>query len=165
VIYLVDTNILLRVLHRTDPRHAIVRGAARTLRTNSHELHTTSCITFSLRCATARFRPCANISTPCMPKKCWWIRNVHFMAGRPGSSNDTGGGCVCRAWAGHMPDLATRHNAPSRTQACRRRFQRPLRSRFPPRLTRGVRSSVRRHSFLRERFGARTAEYEQNCLH
>jgi predicted nucleic acid-binding protein len=42
VIYLVDTNILLRVLHRTDPRHAIVRGAARTLRTNSHELRTTA---------------------------------------------------------------------------------------------------------------------------
>ena len=42
MIYLVDTNILLRVLHRTDPRHAIVRGAARTLRTNSHELHATS---------------------------------------------------------------------------------------------------------------------------
>jgi predicted nucleic acid-binding protein len=42
VIYLVDTNILLRVLHRTDPRHAIVRNAARTLRTNSHALQTTS---------------------------------------------------------------------------------------------------------------------------
>jgi predicted nucleic acid-binding protein len=42
VIYLADTNILLRVLHRTDPRHAIVRSAARTLRTNSHELQTTS---------------------------------------------------------------------------------------------------------------------------
>ncbi|MGH9877556.1 MAG: type II toxin-antitoxin system VapC family toxin [Nitrososphaerales archaeon] len=42
MIYLVDTNILLRVLRRTDPRRAIVRGAARTLRTNSHELHATS---------------------------------------------------------------------------------------------------------------------------
>lgn len=42
MIYLVDTNILLRVLHRTDPRHAIVRGAARTLRTNSHKLQATS---------------------------------------------------------------------------------------------------------------------------
>jgi predicted nucleic acid-binding protein len=42
VIYLVDTNILLRVLHRPDPRHAIVQDAARTLRTNSHELQTTS---------------------------------------------------------------------------------------------------------------------------
>ena len=42
MIYLVDTNILLRVLHRTDPRHAIVRGATRTLRTNSHELQATS---------------------------------------------------------------------------------------------------------------------------
>jgi len=40
--YLVDTNILLRVLHRTDPRHAAVRSAARTLRTHSHELHATS---------------------------------------------------------------------------------------------------------------------------
>jgi predicted nucleic acid-binding protein len=42
VIYLVDTNILLRVIHRTDPRHALVRGAARTLRTNGHELQATS---------------------------------------------------------------------------------------------------------------------------
>ena len=42
MIYLVDTNILLRILHRTDPRHAIVRGAARTLRINRHELHATS---------------------------------------------------------------------------------------------------------------------------
>ena len=57
-----------------------------------------------------------------MPKKCWWIHNIQSMAGRPGSSNDTGGGCVCRAWAGHMPDLATRHNASSRTQACSRRL-------------------------------------------
>jgi predicted nucleic acid-binding protein len=42
VIYLVDTNILLRILHRTDPRHAVVRGATRTLRTNSHELQATA---------------------------------------------------------------------------------------------------------------------------
>lgn len=42
MIYLVDTNILLRILHRTDPRHAIVRGAIRILRTNSHELQATS---------------------------------------------------------------------------------------------------------------------------
>ena len=41
VMYLVDTNILLRVLHRTDPRHAIVRGTARTLRTNGHALQAT----------------------------------------------------------------------------------------------------------------------------
>ena len=39
--YLVDTNILLRVFHRTDPRHTIVRGAARTLRTHGHALHAT----------------------------------------------------------------------------------------------------------------------------
>ena len=42
MIYLVDTNILLRILQRTDPRHAIVRGATRTLRTNNHELQATS---------------------------------------------------------------------------------------------------------------------------
>ncbi len=41
MIYLVDTNILLRILHRTDPRHAMVRHAVRILRTNGHELRTT----------------------------------------------------------------------------------------------------------------------------
>lgn len=39
--YLVDTNMLLRVVHRTDPRHTIVRSAARTLRANDHSLQAT----------------------------------------------------------------------------------------------------------------------------
>lgn len=42
MIYLVDTNVLLRVLHRTDPRHPIVRTAVRKLRTNDHQLQATS---------------------------------------------------------------------------------------------------------------------------
>jgi predicted nucleic acid-binding protein len=40
--YLVDTNIVLRILHRTDPRHAMVRGAVRTLRTHGHALQAAS---------------------------------------------------------------------------------------------------------------------------
>ena len=39
--YLVDTNLLLRILHRTDPRHTTVRRAARTLRANGHALQAT----------------------------------------------------------------------------------------------------------------------------
>jgi predicted nucleic acid-binding protein len=38
VMYLVDTNILLRILHRTDPRHRMARSVARTLRMNGHAL-------------------------------------------------------------------------------------------------------------------------------
>jgi len=41
MIYLVDTNVLLRFLHRTDPRHPIVRAAMRKLRTNGHQLQAT----------------------------------------------------------------------------------------------------------------------------
>lgn len=41
MIYLVDTNILLRFLHRTDSRHPIVRAAVRKLRTNGHQLQAT----------------------------------------------------------------------------------------------------------------------------
>ncbi|MCI0495485.1 type II toxin-antitoxin system VapC family toxin [candidate division KSB1 bacterium] len=41
MIYLVDTNILLRFLHRADPRHLIVRAAVRKLRTNGHQLQAT----------------------------------------------------------------------------------------------------------------------------
>ena len=41
MIYLVDTNILLRFLHRTDPRHPIVRAAVRKLRMNGNQLQTT----------------------------------------------------------------------------------------------------------------------------
>mgnify|MGYP001565958537 CR=1 FL=1 len=42
MIYLADTNVLLRVLHRTDPRHPIVRATVRKLRTNGHQLQATS---------------------------------------------------------------------------------------------------------------------------
>ena len=42
MVYLADTNVLLRVLHRTDPRHAIVRAAVRKLRTDGHQLQATS---------------------------------------------------------------------------------------------------------------------------
>ncbi len=38
MIYLVDTNIVLRILHRTDPQHSMVRQAVRTLRLDGHEL-------------------------------------------------------------------------------------------------------------------------------
>lgn len=41
MIYLADTNVLLRFLHRTDPRHSIVRAAVRKLRTNGHQLQAT----------------------------------------------------------------------------------------------------------------------------
>lgn len=42
MIYLVDTNVLLRFLHRADPRHPIIRAAMRKLRTNGHQLQATS---------------------------------------------------------------------------------------------------------------------------
>jgi len=42
MIYLVDTNILLRIVHRTDPRHLSVRTAVRKLRADGHQLQTTS---------------------------------------------------------------------------------------------------------------------------
>lgn len=41
MIYLVDTNVLLRVLYRADPRYPIVRAAVRKLRTNGHQLQAT----------------------------------------------------------------------------------------------------------------------------
>lgn len=41
MIYLVDTNVLLRVLYRADPRYPIVREAVRTLRINGHQLQAT----------------------------------------------------------------------------------------------------------------------------
>jgi len=41
MIDLADTNVLLRLLHRTDPRHSIVRAAVRKLRTNAHQLQAT----------------------------------------------------------------------------------------------------------------------------
>lgn len=42
MIYLADTNVLLRVLHRTDPRYRIVRAAVGKLRANGHQLKATS---------------------------------------------------------------------------------------------------------------------------
>lgn len=41
MIYLVDTNVLLRFLHRADPRQPIVRAAIRKLRANGHQLKAT----------------------------------------------------------------------------------------------------------------------------
>ncbi len=41
MIYLIDTNVLLRLLHRGDPRNAPVRAALRTLRANGHEWRAT----------------------------------------------------------------------------------------------------------------------------
>ena len=41
MIYLVDTNVLLRVLYRADPRYPIVRAAVRKLRMNGHQLQAT----------------------------------------------------------------------------------------------------------------------------
>ena len=42
MIYLIDTNVLLRFSFRTDPRHQIVRLAVRKLRTNGHQLQAVS---------------------------------------------------------------------------------------------------------------------------
>lgn len=41
MIYLIDTNVLLRFLHRTDPQHLIVRAAIRMLQANGHQLQAT----------------------------------------------------------------------------------------------------------------------------
>jgi predicted nucleic acid-binding protein len=42
VIYLADTNVLLRFADRTHPIHPIVRAAVRKLRTSGHSVRTTS---------------------------------------------------------------------------------------------------------------------------
>ena len=42
MIYLTDTNILLRFLYRDDPGYPIVRIAVRKLRANGHQLYATS---------------------------------------------------------------------------------------------------------------------------
>ena len=42
MIYLTDTNILLRFLYRADPGYPIVRAAVRKLRANDHQLYATS---------------------------------------------------------------------------------------------------------------------------
>lgn len=41
MIYLADTNILLRIAHRTDDRHPYVRSCVNKLRTNDHQIRTT----------------------------------------------------------------------------------------------------------------------------
>lgn len=41
MIYLADTNILLRAVHRADPRHQLVRAALRALQEQGHTLKTT----------------------------------------------------------------------------------------------------------------------------
>lgn len=42
MIFLTDTNVLLRVLHRTDPRHLIAQAAVRKLLSNGHQLQATT---------------------------------------------------------------------------------------------------------------------------
>jgi hypothetical protein len=41
----------------------------------------TTCTTSSSRFAMARSRPCASTSTPCTPKKCWWISSLSSREG------------------------------------------------------------------------------------
>ena len=52
MIYLADTNVLLRFLHRTDPRHSIVWSAVHTLKADNQ-----------LRAASQNFIECWNVST------------------------------------------------------------------------------------------------------
>ena len=42
MVYLIDTNVLLRVLHITDPRHPIAQGAVRKLSSDGHQLQATT---------------------------------------------------------------------------------------------------------------------------
>ena len=42
MIYLVDTNVLLRFSHRTDPLHPLAQAAVRHLQENGHQLQTTA---------------------------------------------------------------------------------------------------------------------------
>ncbi len=42
MIYLADTNVLLRIVHRTDVRHSIAQAAVHKLGTKGHQLQTTS---------------------------------------------------------------------------------------------------------------------------
>jgi predicted nucleic acid-binding protein len=42
MLYLVDSNVLLRLFHRTDPLHAVVRNAVSTLRARGNHLGYTS---------------------------------------------------------------------------------------------------------------------------
>ncbi len=42
MIYLIDTNILLRVLHRTNTSSPIAETVVRKLLSNGHELHATT---------------------------------------------------------------------------------------------------------------------------
>jgi predicted nucleic acid-binding protein len=47
-VYLIDTNVLLRFIFRTDPRYPVVKTAIRKLRTEKHTLYISSqnCIEF-----------------------------------------------------------------------------------------------------------------------
>ena len=58
MIYLVDTNVLLRFGWRKDPQHQLVRAAVRKLLQNGHQLATTSqnCV----ECWNVATRPTAN---------------------------------------------------------------------------------------------------------
>lgn len=42
MIYLIDTNVLLRVLHSTDPLSPLAEAVVRELLSNGHELHATT---------------------------------------------------------------------------------------------------------------------------
>ena len=42
MIYLADTNVLLRIVQRTDVRHSIAQAAVHKLETKGHQLQTTS---------------------------------------------------------------------------------------------------------------------------
>lgn len=42
MIYLADTNVLLRIVHRTDVRHSIAQSAVHKLETKGHQLQATS---------------------------------------------------------------------------------------------------------------------------
>lgn len=48
MVYLIDTNVLLRFIFRTDPRYPVVKTAIRKLRTEKHTLYISSqnCIEF-----------------------------------------------------------------------------------------------------------------------
>lgn len=48
MIYLVDTNVLLRFVDRSHPLHSVIRAAIRQLRGDGHQLQVTSqnCVEF-----------------------------------------------------------------------------------------------------------------------
>lgn len=56
MIYLVDTNVLLRILRRTDPYYPLVRVAVHTLWADGHQLQATHILTFNTK-DFARYAP------------------------------------------------------------------------------------------------------------